>query len=207
MYSALRTLWNRIAAAWRQDEKPHPNADYQFFTLAIQYYIAARSSALASSMPVTGNLFHHTVEMLLKGYLAQTMPLGKLKNMRHGLWRIWKKFRREVGKESSEDLCRFNGLIKELDRFQGIRYPGFTAAPAVGVAIEWSAFRSWAELKGKPLNMYRVNVPEIDAFISELFRLCHLNVHAYTGPVTDHGRAILEKDNPHCHGWFIEPPK
>jgi hypothetical protein len=42
---------------------------------------------------VTGNVFHHAVEMFLKGALAKTKPLSDLKKLGHNLPNIWKEFR------------------------------------------------------------------------------------------------------------------
>ena len=41
-----------------------------FMETGSQYYTTARFAMHAQCMPVCGNLFHHAVEMLLKGGLA-----------------------------------------------------------------------------------------------------------------------------------------
>jgi hypothetical protein len=43
----------------------------KFMETGGQYYTTARFAMHAQCMPVCGNLFHHAVEMLLKGGLAQ----------------------------------------------------------------------------------------------------------------------------------------
>jgi len=45
--------------------------DHFFVGNACQYYAAARFAVHAGCIPVCGNLFHHAVEMLLKGGLAK----------------------------------------------------------------------------------------------------------------------------------------
>jgi hypothetical protein len=45
--------------------------DHLFVGNACQYYVAARFLVHAQCIPVCGNLFHHAVEMLLKGGLAK----------------------------------------------------------------------------------------------------------------------------------------
>ena len=49
-----------------------------FFNNGIQYYAAARMLFFARGAPVTGNLAHHAVEMLLKGALCLVVPLTAL---------------------------------------------------------------------------------------------------------------------------------
>jgi hypothetical protein len=48
------------------DRDWHEWQERQFVSASIQYYVAARGSAIAGFMPVSGNLFHHAFEMLLK---------------------------------------------------------------------------------------------------------------------------------------------
>jgi hypothetical protein len=46
-----------------------------FFKTGSQYYIAGRFAAFAWFHPVAGNLFHHAIEMYLKGALSKTKSL------------------------------------------------------------------------------------------------------------------------------------
>ena len=43
--------------------------ELEFLRPGTQYYIAARYAVLAHFDPVAGNIFHHAVEMILKGIL------------------------------------------------------------------------------------------------------------------------------------------
>lgn len=56
-----------------------------FFNIGTQYYIAARFSALSRLLPVSGNLFHHAIEMYFKGYLVTKFALTDLKSLGHRL--------------------------------------------------------------------------------------------------------------------------
>src|SRR5271166_3217045 len=42
-----------------------------FLHVGMQYYITARSAALANLLNVCGNLYHHAIEMLLKAVLSR----------------------------------------------------------------------------------------------------------------------------------------
>jgi hypothetical protein len=76
------------------NSSPTHLADFHFFTLGIQYYVAGRQAALAGLMPITGNLFHHSVEMLLKGQLAKRLPLKTIKDSyNHNLKKAWADFK------------------------------------------------------------------------------------------------------------------
>lgn len=61
--------------------------------IACQYYVTARSSMHAQCMLVCGNLFHHTVEMLLKGGLVRKRKLSELKDKGHNLKKLWRAFK------------------------------------------------------------------------------------------------------------------
>jgi hypothetical protein len=72
-------------------------AEDWFFDLAMQYYIAARVSAvLVGLMPVCGNLYHHAVELFLKAGLSRKYSMRDLANRHkfgHCLPKIWAAFK------------------------------------------------------------------------------------------------------------------
>src|SRR4051794_29649109 len=92
-----------------------------FFSLGVQYYVAARFSAFARFSPVCGNLFHHAIEMFLKGYLASKRSLADLKNLGHRLGSLWGHFKQDTGDCA---LARFDQTVTDLDAVESIRYPG-----------------------------------------------------------------------------------
>ena len=55
-------------------------ADEKFLDLGFQYYFAARCGVRANLSPVTGDLFHHAVEMFLKAHISQSMSPREMKN-------------------------------------------------------------------------------------------------------------------------------
>jgi hypothetical protein len=66
---------------------------YSAFKLGFQYYCTARYTAACSFVPLAGNLFHHAVEMLLKGTLARLIGVNRLRDLSHNLPKIWKELR------------------------------------------------------------------------------------------------------------------
>ena len=94
-----------------------------FFNNGIQYYAAARMLFFARGAPVTGNLAHHAVEMLLKGALCRVVPLTALAKPRefgHSLTRLWERFKTEL---KDATLARFDDTIAALDPWETLRYP------------------------------------------------------------------------------------
>jgi hypothetical protein len=91
-----------------------------FMQTGSQYYTMARFAMHAQSMPVCGNLFHHAVEMLLKGGLARKRSLSDLRDMGHKLKKLWSAFKTDFPDTS---LKRHDKTISSLDKFEDIRYP------------------------------------------------------------------------------------
>ena len=91
-----------------------------FVQNACQYYATARFAMHAGCMPVMGILFHHTVEMFLKGGLVRNRTLGELKDMGHRLKLLWRAF-----KEDSHDpnLSRHDRTISRLDKVRCYSLP------------------------------------------------------------------------------------
>ncbi|HEV3260883.1 MAG TPA: hypothetical protein VG013_28785, partial [Gemmataceae bacterium] len=58
----------------------HPIAYEFFFKIALEYYVNGRAACLSGCLFTTGNLFHHAVEMILKGELSRTVHLEDLTN-------------------------------------------------------------------------------------------------------------------------------
>ena len=85
-----------------------------FVRVACQYYVTARFAMQAQCFPVCGNLFHHAVEMLLKGGLARKRKVSDLKDMGHDLKKLWKAFKTDF---PDDVLKRHDETISTLDKF------------------------------------------------------------------------------------------
>src|SRR5438045_4113154 len=86
----------------------------------IQYYISGRHTFFCSYLPVSANLFHHAFEMLLKAELSNSMTYKEIITFGHHLIKIWKQY---ISVKNDEELLRFNTVIRELDKFEYLRYP------------------------------------------------------------------------------------
>src|SRR5262249_38170155 len=102
---------NVLGASMTTDPDRHASL---FIGNACQYYATARFAMHAQCIPVCGNLFHHAVEMLVKGGLARTRKLSDLKNMGHKLKLLWRAFKADFPDTS---LKRHDRTISLLDKF------------------------------------------------------------------------------------------
>ncbi len=181
------------------------------FSLGIQYYVAARFSAFAWFSPVCGNLFHHAIEMFLKGYLGSKKSLADLKNLGHRLGALWILLKQEAG---DPGLDRFDQTISELDSFESIRYPdrilsyGMQSFICMGdrqvanVTPQQQVVasgQSWSyqppSTEARPEPVYQVVVKEIDALIRELFAKSSVNPKFFTDSLPPAAKEYLAKEN------------
>lgn len=142
-----------------------------FMSSACQYYAAARFAMHAQCIPVCGNLFHHAVEMILKGGLARKHKLSDLKDMRHNLWRAYK------ADFPDPTLKRHDKTISGLNKFEDIRYPDANRKHAMGVTAEWSGPAGAVTAYGgiKTPKQYTLVVSEIDDLIVDAFKMSSWN--------------------------------
>lgn len=141
-----------------------------FMQTGSQYYTMARFAMHAQCIPVCGNLFHHALEMLLKGGLARKRPLSDLKdNMGHNLKVLWREFKLEF---PDRTLRRHDKTISSLNKFEDIRYPDPIKVPSMGVSAEWSGPAGTMTTYGglRTPKQYKLVVSPIDDLVADIFR-------------------------------------
>jgi hypothetical protein len=144
-----------------------------FFKAAGQYYVAGRYSAFAGFIPVTGNLFHHAIEMFLKGGLSKTgMSLADLKKLNHDLPDIWATFKDVC---NGPNLNRFDPVITSLHRFEEIRYPDLIVQKGLTASID---ILSQAGVN-QPKATYELCVQDIDELVAQIFTTASANPWAF----------------------------
>jgi len=165
-----------------------------FFRAATQYYITGRYAVLARLGPVAGNLLHHAVEMYLKGSLSRTMPLDEVKTLRHNLPQIWRVFKAQ---SENAGLARFDSLVSSLDAFEELRYPN--SALAEGMELTMGLSRSTAapsaEVGARSIPSYELYVQDIDALVTEIFKVASVNPAFFTSGLSERARAHLKESN------------
>jgi hypothetical protein len=170
-----------------------------FIGNACQYYATARFAMHAQCMPVCGNVFHHAVEMLVKGGLARTRKLSDLKNMGHKLKLLWRTFKADFPDTS---LKRHDRTISLLDKFAAIRYPDTTMKHGIGMTAQWSGPAGKVTVHGglRTPRQYTVVVSDIDDLIADVFKVSSWNPASFIGTNPAALEAISRNNN---HSIFL----
>jgi hypothetical protein len=148
-----------------------------FLVLGSQYYAHARYSAQFFYLPVSVTLLHHSIEMLLKGYLAKNMPSAKLKNVGHNLVGLWDLFREHV---SGAHLSKFDNTIRKLDRVELLRYPDEMVDKGYALHISLGTPENpihFPETRNLP--QYSVSISALDDLVVEIFAACEVSPIPY----------------------------
>ena len=173
-----------------------------FVQSAYQYYATARWAAHANCLPVCGNLFHHAVEMFLKGGLARNCSLDDLSKMKHDLKKLWAAFKTDF---SSLPLTQHDRTISRLNKFEKIRYPDAIIKSGMQVTVQWSG--SVAEMKvGARANtpeQYVIVVSDIDHLIADVMKSSSWNPSAFVGTSPLAQEAIKQHND---HAEFLTRP-
>lgn len=175
------------------------HAKIQFAQLAVQYYVAGRSAAIAQLIPVLGNLLHHAIEMSLKAGLAKHKTLRELKSMSHDLTNIWAQFKAQY---PTGEAARFDDAIVELQKFEELRYPDSVLTR--GAMMELALFR---EHVGTPsasavaVPRYVLVLEDIDELMAFTFRLSNLNPLDFIGSMGPEGSRYLLMHNRMSKVW------
>src|SRR5439155_9132427 len=119
-------------------------------------------------IPVSGNLLHHAVEMLLKGQLSRRLTLAQLKRLSHQLVEVWGDFKRNVG---DGELDVFDGVVQALDNFEAIRYPDRIVSQGMFASISLSGPPPTAEsMRGiSPPPSYVLVLEDVDRLVRVIF--------------------------------------
>ena len=192
-----------------------------FFNLATQYYVSARAATHAGLLPVPGNLFHHAIELFLKGDLCNSISADDLKKkLGHHLPLLWDAF---TSRHPAEDFSAFAPCIAALDAFEDIRYPDEIVAKGMYSTISIGPFTPHIETPGVPPPGYHIVVQDLDAFIGgrrrgsgarvrdDAGRLSQRGLRSLAGPQARHRReraahasnrrsAVVRDAAPGCRG-------
>ena len=149
------------------------------FNWGTQYYIAARFGAVEWLSPVCANLFHHAIEMYLKGYLCVRSVKNLQTEFGHDLEKIWEEFK-ATQEVPDAMLCRFDPTICDLNKYEDIRYPDKLLMYGMIVQINFEP-PSLSGLDQDSLTSvprYGLVVDKIDSLVKVIFEKAKLN-HKY----------------------------
>jgi hypothetical protein len=142
---------------------------------AIEYYVAARYSALAASFHVSGILYHHAIEMLLKARLSEKYDTQQLKKWGHDVEALWTVYLKERG---NDGLKKFDSAIQRLNAWEKIRYP--ETLVKTGALITFAVPNApGPQPQGNPKAAveprFHFSIQELDALMVELFASSSMN--------------------------------
>lgn len=183
-----------------------PNRDERFqrtfFDLATKYYVTARLAARAGLLPVHGNLFHHAVEMYLKGALVGTLPVEQMKKppYSHDLTALWDRFKT---KADDPALARFDLTIQALHEFESIRYPDQIVDKGMIATIVWQPHHATSESGSAEMPpKYEFIIVEIDNLVIEVLRRASINPKFFIMKIPGAGKEALAYQNPQAAAWL-----
>jgi len=176
--------------------------DFDFIRNALQYYATARFAAHARFLPVSGNLFHHAIEMSLKAGLVRQRSLRETKNFWHELEALWQAFKMDYPDPAIE---RHDATIATLDKFRKIRYP--EADWDMGMQLAWSGppvLVTMGDGVDSP-EQYVVVVNDVDNLIVDVLKACSWNPPALI-TMSPAAREAINRNNPHSQFLTNTPP-
>jgi hypothetical protein len=188
---------DRILQKLRGDRSvPTPNIDVTYFRLATEYYVAARASWSAGGTTVAGNLVHHAIEMYLKGDLAREESPECVRGYGHDLKRLWKAYKK---KHSGKSLSAFDRTIKDVHKFEDIRYPDAISKKGMFFSLPLSRpsppLRQNFVRGGATPPTYFVALDEVDALVKAVYDTASVDPEFDFRLLTEEGRAALHRYN------------
>ena len=164
-----------------------------YFRLGTQYYVSARAATIAGLFPVCGNLFHHAIELFLKGDLSATVSAAKLKQgFSHRLPSLWLEFKTN---HPDRRVDAFTGAIAALDAFEHIRYPDNILAEGAYGTVSFGPFVPHFHSPTPPPPGYHLVVADLDAIVALIFELSSVNPAFYFGSLGAEAKAALLHNN------------
>ena len=163
-----------------------------FFRTGAQYYVVGRFSAFASFLPITGNLFHHAVELFIKGYFAPTTTPNERKAWGHNLKSIWSRFKGQV---ADPTLARFDATIAELHKFEDIRYPERLVKQGMIAGISYVKPTGPITVPGRTEPTYEIVLEEVDELVRVMFEKSSRSPIAFMGDLGTDASTYLERQN------------
>jgi hypothetical protein len=166
-----------------------------YTTSALEYHITARYAAFSGLSNVCGILFHHAIEMYLKGYHCSKLDAGQLRKFGHNLRESWEAFKKDF---AGGGLERFDETIRALDKHEALRYPERVApAGAMTVIISISKPKS-SQISNSKLNkgvQFDLVVDEMDELAKLFLEKSKINPAAFAQRFNEDAQAFLKRDN------------
>ena len=155
------------------------------------------------------NLYHHAIEMFLKGRLINSFSSQELRQrpFGHDLATLWAAFKSDLARA---ELSQFDATIVSVDQFEALRYPDDLLNNGAQIKMDWNP---WNPPDDLPAVMtpsfeprYGLVVTDIDRLVAKIFEVCSRNQKFFAGGLNQYAREAITFDNPACDGWFADQP-
>jgi hypothetical protein len=165
----------------------------------LDYYVVGRFATAHHFTPVSANILHHAVELLLKACVAHDDPLDKIleyshpkKGYGHDIVRLWQDFK---ARQTAPVPAEFDAIIEGLHRFEDIRYPETLIRDGATISIGIFEVETPVLRNGLvPENAYSLMLPQIDRLMGLLFDASGANPPAFLPRVADDKQALIYYD-------------
>lgn len=191
---------------------------FDFFELGLSYYVSGRAQYFAVRVgPVIGTLFHHAIEMYLKGCLCAFMTPEELKRIGHRLVRLWNRFHKvqpwgglmrataPADKEAvGKALLGFRQFVVELDKFEDLRYPDAVRGFTMSLGPTRPSRAEEILIGGRPSRSshFQLYLEDVDRLVVGLHTAGSVNMLAQVMRLTHgDGFAVLTRDNVRADAW------
>lgn len=143
----------------------------------VQYWMAGRYALAAGLSPVCATLMHHAAEMLMKSALSvgdtadQIRKYGRHTSYGHKLDKLWTDIQ---VRRPELHLVQHDDLVRELDKFEDIRYPETLGTEGAAIMIGLTdpptepPADPRATLRMRPERTFGLYLPPIDRLMSAL---------------------------------------
>lgn len=162
----------------------------------LDYYVVGRFAAAHCFTPVSANILHHAVELLLKACLAHDDPLERIlkywhpkEGYGHDIVRLWQEFK---ARQTAPVPAEADAIIHSLHAFEDIRYPETLIRDGAMILVDIFDVPE-AQSQSAQMNepAYRFKLPQIDRLMGLLFDASGANPPAFLPRVTDDNQALV----------------
>ena len=181
---------------------PYGDLSARYTDLAVQYFVTARGAFFWRCMEVSAINFHHSLEMLLNARLLEEFSSNELQEkFKHNLPKLWREFKKVVGKERKVNLGVFDSVINELHKWEGRRYPNSTKGAFMAADFRKSLQRSgikqyFKNKKNVQVPRYYFTLEAMDELFNEVVNAYPLNPE-FLRTYMYEGVSVYERENAH----------
>jgi hypothetical protein len=155
----------------------------------LQYYVAGRFAAANYFAPVSANLLHHAVELLLKSCLSYEDPIETIRKYGyerdgygHNIPKLWDAFK---SRQTTSLPDEFDIVISALHAFEEIRYPEELIKDGAIITIN-PIVEEPIHVEGQASSRrFHLTLPPIDRLVRLLFTASHGNPEVFLREIAD----------------------